>query len=302
MIDLSIVIVNWNTVSLLCQCLDSIYRIGSQYIFEIIVVDNGSSDDSVAIIKQRFPEVIVIENKENLGFARANNLGIVAAQGRYYLLLNSDTIILPGTLDELISVADLHPDVGVISPKLLNVDNSLQESWASFPSLFSELLGQNFRNRRPVPGVPSAYDVDWVSGACMLVRVKMVQEVGSLDEDYFMYSEETDWCFRIKKAGWKIWYFSSAIIYHLGGGSASRSSFTQLVLLYQGKILFFRKNYGWAHAFVLRYGLALVNMVGLIRRVFSMFGKNKPMVKQRLIIQYRLIKYLLLDNKMSFNP
>lgn len=302
MIDLSIVIVNWNTVGLLCQCLDSIYRIGSQYIFEIIVVDNGSSDDSVAIIKQRFPEVIVIENKENLGFARANNLGIVAAQGRYYLLLNSDTIILPGTLDELISVADLHPDVGVISPKLLNVDNSLQESWASFPSLFSELLGQNFRNRRPVPGVPSAYDVDWVSGACMLVRVKMVQEVGSLDEDYFMYSEETDWCFRIKKAGWKIWYFSSAIIYHLGGGSASRSSFTQLVLLYQGKILFFRKNYGWAHAFVLRYGLALVNMVGLIRRVFSMFGKNKPMVKQRLIIQYRLIKYLLLDNKMSFNP
>jgi GT2 family glycosyltransferase len=299
--DLSIVIVNWNTAKLLTQCLESIYRTGSRYTFEIIMVDNGSSDGSVLTVEQRFPDVFIIQNNQNLGFAKANNRGIAMAQGRYYLLLNSDTIVLPGTLDELVHTADLYTDVGVLSPKLLNIDDTLQESWASFPSFGSELLGRNFRNHQLVPDVSSAYDVDWVSGACMLVRAKMVHEVGLLDEDYFMYSEEADWCFRIKKMGWKIWYLSNAVIYHLGGGSANRSSLTQLMLLYQGKLLFFRKHYGAGQAAVLRYGLALINTIGLIRRSFSLFGKDKVMVRRRLTIQSQLIICLLLDRKPAIS-
>lgn len=301
MIDLSIIIVNWNTSGLLLQCLNSIYDSGSHSVFEIIVVDNGSSDDSVSLVEKHFPGVILIQNNQNLGFAKANNHGISKAGGRYYLLLNSDTIVLPGTLDELVHVADHYPDVGVISPKVLNMDDSLQESWASFPTFWSELIGRNFRHRRSVKYLPSAYDVDWITGACMLVRSETVRTVGAMDEDYFMYSEEADWCFRIKKTGWKIWYLSNAVIYHLGGGSAKRSSLTQLVLLYQSKLLFFRKHYGVAQAIMLRYGLVLTNTFGLIRRTIFLFGKDRKMVQQRLTIQSKLIWYLLLNRNPAMN-
>ena len=255
--DLSIIIVNWNTSELLHQCLNSIYNNRSSYSFEVVVVDNGSHDSSISMIENHFPSVILIKNDRNHGFARANNQGLSIAKGRYFMLLNSDTIVLPEAFDKLIQTADGNPELGVLGPQILNMDGTVQSSWASFPSFFSELIGQNFRIRKPVVGFPHAYEVDWITGACMLVRARVVSEVGMLDDGYFMYSEETDWCLRIKNKGWKIWYLSNAEIYHLGGASAKRTSLLQLALLYQNKIRYFNKFYGPTQAMLLRYGLAL---------------------------------------------
>jgi len=293
--DLSIIIVNWNTSGLLRQCLNSIFDTGSRFSFEIIVVDNASSDDSVSMVEADFPSVILIKNTQNMGFAPANNQGMSIARGRYFMLLNSDTIVLPGALDALMQVADAHPDVGVIGPQLLNMDHTVQESWSSFPSLLSELLGRNFRVSRPISDVPHAHDVDWVGGACMLVRTKTVQDVGQLDSDYFFYSEEMDWCYRIRRKNWKIWYLTSAQIHHLGGGSSDRASLKQLLLLYRGKLLYFKKHHGWFRTALLRYGFALVNALGVLRRVIFFNWTKKDMALQRIGDQSKLVWYLLID-------
>jgi len=299
--DLSIIIVNWNTSELLLQCLDSIYRAKPQIMFEIIVIDNGSTDNSVGAISTRFPEVRIISNDHNMGFAGANNQGLSAGSARYYLLLNSDTLVLPGALDVLINIADNHPEMGIVGPKLLNMDGSLQESYASFPTFWSELIGKNFRRRRPLADSTYIYDVDWIMGACMLVRSEVVADVGMLDDDYFMYSEEVDWCFRIKRQGWKVGYCLKSEVYHLGGGSASRASLSQLILLYRSKILFFRKHYGNHQATLMRYGFALANTVGMVRRVFSMGKKDGINLRQRIAVQSTLVLCLLRNQYPEMN-
>jgi GT2 family glycosyltransferase len=293
--------VNWNTSALLIQCLDSIYQEVPRLTFEIIVVDNGSTDDSVSAICNKFPDVRIISNDLNLGFAKANNQGLAAGRGRYFLLLNSDTLVLPDALNRLVAVADHNPGVGIIGPKLLNMDGTLQKSWATFPTFWSELIGKNFRRRHSVANSQFAYEVDWIMGACMLVRSEIVTDVGMLDEDYFMYSEETDWCYRTKRKGWKVWYLSNSEIYHLGGGSANRSNLTQLVLLYRSKIFFFRKHYGNYQATLLRYGLALVNFLGLSRRAIFRIGRDRNAVRQRLAAQSQLILCLLRDRYPEIN-
>lgn len=292
--DLSIVIVNWNTSELLTQCLESIYKSGSRYSFEVIVVDNGSSDESVSLVSQGFPSVVLIKNNRNLGFARANNQGLAVGRGRYFMLLNSDTKVLPGAIDTLIQTADSNPELGVLGPKLLNMDGSLQVSWAGFPSIFSELLGKEFRACKPVPGCPSAYEVDYVKGACMLVRTMTIQEVGNLDNDFFFYAEEVDWCYRIKQKNWKIWYLTNAEIYHLGGGS-TQVGFVQLTRLYRGKLLYFKKHHRVSETVILRYGLAFVYALGVIRRMIFFDNKNKDIAWYEIRSRAKLIWCLLRD-------
>jgi GT2 family glycosyltransferase len=291
--DLSIIIISWNTSPLLRQCLDSIYGSGSRFAFEVIVVDNGSTDDSVALVRMHYPTVKLIQNQQNLGFAQANNQGLQSGTGRYFLLLNSDTIVLPGALDALIEAADTEPSVGMVGPKLLNMDGTLQKSWSSFPSFWSEMLGKNFRIRKPVVNSPNTFEVDWIMGACMLVRAETVQSVGKMDEDYFFYSEETDWCFRIKKKNWKIWYITNAEIYHLGGGSTERGSVIQLVRLYQGKLLYFKKNHGSFASTILRLGLALANAVGVLRRLLFVNWLARKASLERIRNQSKLVWYLI---------
>jgi GT2 family glycosyltransferase len=291
--DLSIIIVSWNTSALLQQCLDSIYRTPARFTFEVIVVDNGSTDDSVSLVNTNYPAVRLIRNQKNLGFAQANNQGLQTGTGRYFLLLNSDTIVCPGALDALIDAADAAPTVGMVGPKLLNMDGTLQKSWSSFPSFWSEVLGKNFRGRKPVPNTPNTFEVDWIMGACMLVRAETIQEVGKMDEDYFFYSEETDWCFRIRKRNWKIWYTTNAEVYHLGGGSADRGSVIQLVRLYQGKLLYFRKNHGRLASTTLRFGLALANTFGVLRRLLFMNWQARKASLERIRNQSKLVWYLL---------
>jgi GT2 family glycosyltransferase len=295
LLDLSIIIVNWNTSGLLCQCLNSIYSSGSKFSFEVIVVDNGSGDDSVSMVETNFPSVTLIKNWQNLGFAHGNNQGLSIAKGKYFMLLNSDTIVLPNAFDMLIQIADEHPELGAIGPQILNLDGTIQESWASFPSILSELLGRNFRVRKLVGNTPYAYDVDWIMGACMLVRATTVADVGTLDDDYFFYAEEMDWCYRIKKNNWKIWYITNAQIYHLGGGSSHRSSLPQLCLLYKGKLLYFQKHHGKWKTVLLRYGFAIGNALGIVRRIILFNWMNSKTALQRIMDQSRLVWYLLWD-------
>lgn len=251
--DVSIIIVNWNTRDLLLQCLQSLPAAIGDLDADVWVVDNASTDDSVAAVRQHFPTVQVIENKENVGFAAANNQAIKASHGRHVVLLNSDTVAHPNALRAMVRLLDNHRHVGIVGAQLLNADGSLQHSWAAFPTVWSEVLGKNIRTRRIVPtGYDSfAFDVDWISGACLMIRRSVIEQVGMLDERFFMYSEETDWCYRVKRAGWHVYYYPQAHVVHFGGQSSRQASTRMKAELYRSKLLFFSKHYGVRRTFCL---------------------------------------------------
>ncbi len=263
---LSIIIVNWNTRELLAQCLASIYANPPQGSFEVIVVDNGSTDDSLGMVCTAFPQAHIIRNGKNVGFARANNVGIEHSQGEYILLLNSDTLVLPGSLDALLSAAE-RPMVGVVGPKLLNPDGSFQASGNDFPTLLSEVLlltglarwiyGPSFPSYSAQTS-SSSRGCDWIGGACLLARRAAVEQVGRLDTTYFMYVEEVDWCYRFRRAGWQVGYCAEAEIIHYGGASASRTTQTQLQRLYASKAHFLARRYGPGTAALFRGAVRLV--------------------------------------------
>jgi N-acetylglucosaminyl-diphospho-decaprenol L-rhamnosyltransferase len=249
--DVSVIIVSWNTRALTTACLASLPAGAGTATWEAWVVDNASSDDSVAAIRRDFPDVHVIANPGNVGFAAANNQGIAAAAGRYLLLLNSDTVVAPGSLAALVAFADAHPRAGVIGPRLDNPDGSFQAGPTPFPSFWTELLSVTSLGRRlTYRGYPSRPEAasrtpqaaDYVVGAAMLARREAVDEVGGLDEGYFMYSEEPDWCWRMRQAGWETWYTPGAVITHFGGQSTSQVREAMLVALYRAKVRFFRRH------------------------------------------------------------
>ncbi len=254
--DLAIVIVNWNTRQLLLDCLATLPSATANLRVATWVVDNGSHDGSVAAVQAAFPAMHVIANQDNRGFARANNQAIAASHGRHVLLLNSDTLARPGALTTLVNFLDANPSVAMVGPCLRNADGSVQRSYASFPSLRSELTGRNLRQRKPFPAAGiEAYAVDWIGGACLLVRREALQSFGLLDERYFMYTEETDWCFRARRAGWEVCYLPEAEVVHLGGQSSRMASTRMKAELYRSKLRFFGKHYGRRRMLLL--GLAL---------------------------------------------
>ena len=299
-LDLSIVIVSWNTRDLLAQCLQSVLGGIADLDYEIIVVDNASTDGSQAVVREQFPQVRLVENTENLGFAQANNQAIRISQGKYVLLLNSDTIVHAGALEAMVSFANHHPQAGIVGCKLLNADGSLQASWAQFPTLHSEFLGRNFRQRRRVEGAREVYEVDWVGGACLLARRKAVDEVRLLDGDYFMYSEEVDWCYRMAKAGWKTYYLPEAEVTHLGGGSSRKSAGPMAVQLQRSKLRFFRKHYGPSRTLLLRVALLTKYLVKYLVQVmlYLMSGCRSAEGKQLIDRQWVQVRWLAFDREI----
>jgi GT2 family glycosyltransferase len=271
-IDISIVLVSWNTRDLLLACLDSLLDAVGALRADVWVVDNGSADDSVAAVRAWRPAeaelpVHVIENAHNAGFAAANNQAIAASAGRYVLLLNSDTIARPASIERLVHFADERPGAGLVGAMLLNPDGSYQGSFADFPSLRSELLSASGLGERLFgrwypnygPGQAQAErQVDYIQGACMLARRAAVDQVGLLDEAYFMYNEETDWCLRMRRAGWEIWYAPGARIVHYGGQSTKQVRHAMVQALYRSKVRFFRKHHGPLPAALLRAGFVAV--------------------------------------------
>lgn len=261
-VDLSIIIVNWNSKEFLLRCLESIAQAQGPFSMETIVIDNGSSDGSVDAVKGRILGCHLIENQENLGFAKATNQGMREAQGRYILLLNPDTTVSREALEKLIAFMDKTPEAGIAGVQLLNGDGSKQNSIANFPCLTTELLNKRllrwlFPER--FPGKERDYsnpiEVDSVIGAAMMVRRRAIEEVGNLDEDYFLFLEETDWCYRMKKKGWKIFHLPQVEICHFQGKSAATEKKRAKVEYYRSRYLFFKKNRGPLSCLVLRGGL-----------------------------------------------
>ncbi len=274
-VDVSAIIVNWNTRDLLVQCLQSVYDTLGGLDFEIIVVDNASADGSPELVCERFPQVRLIKNRENVGFVRANNQAIRVSRGRYVLLLNSDTIALPEALSQMTHFMEYHPDAGAVGPKLINPDGRFQASYADFPTLLKEsllafglarwLYGPYCPSPPPRPG-ERARAVDWVAGACLMVRREVVDSVGLLDEDYWMYSEETDWCYRIHQAGWNVYYLPEIEIVHLGGASSSQRRPEMVAQLYWSKLRFFSKHRGALQTGVLK---AVIFCASLIKAALA---------------------------------
>ena len=269
--DLSIIIVNWNTKDLLLQCLESVYQTIKRVEMEVFVVDNGSMDGSIAAAKGRFPEVKFIQNEINLGFARANNQALSLAKGRYLLLLNPDTQVKKGAMERLISFMDAHPEAGGAGAQLLNSDGSRQNSIANFPSLATELLNKSLL-RWFFPSVfpgkernyPEPIEVDSVIGACMVVKRDAIEPVGLLDEGYFLFLEETDWCYRMRRTGWKIYHVPQAEVYHFQGKGVEMEKKKARVEYYRSLYRFFKKNRGRLQWFILLIGSVIKLVVELV--------------------------------------
>ncbi len=270
MIDLSVTIVNYNTKDLLKQCIKSIYNTTKEITFEIIVVDNASTDGSVEMLKKEFPDVKVIANKENLFFTRAHNQALRISKGRYLMILNSDTVILDGAFDKIVKFMDEHPECGACGPKLVGPDMKHQWSGEKFPTLlyafFDVLLLNTIFPKNPVKSKRlqrtwnrnTTTEVDTVSGACMLVRKNVIDKVGILDENFLSYWEEIDWCKRIKDNGWKIFFISDAVIIHFWEISMNKHGKEKKErIFYNSMLYYYKKHFGSIISFLLKTILIL---------------------------------------------
>ncbi len=256
-VDVSIIIVNWNTRQITCECLKSVYEQTKELSFEVIVVENGSSDSSVEMVKNEYPRVILIENQENRGFAAANNQGMAIAKGKYVLLLNSDTLILDDAIRKAVSFADDHPKAAVVGCRILNADMTMQQSCFMFPSLLNMVLSSSYlyklfprskffgRERMSWWDRRDEREVDVVTGCFMLIRREAIEAIGMMDEQFFMYAEETDWCYRFKQAGWRILFTPEVEIVHLGGQSSQQVRNEMLIQVAVSILQFMRKHYNW---------------------------------------------------------
>ncbi len=250
--DLSIVIVNWNTREMLRQCLESGYAHPPSCDFEVWVVDNASTDGSQAMVSEQFPQARLFENQENAGFASANNVAIRQATGRYILLLNSDTIVKPGALEALVRFMDEHGEAGACGARLLNPDGSLQYSCYLRPTLWKEFLRMFHLGGLRGDGcyhmsswdLDRAKEVDVIQGAALMLRMEALEQVGLFDENFFMYSEDFDLCYRIQKASWRLYWVPWSEVVHFGGQSTKLVATEMFLHLYQSKLLFMRKHYG----------------------------------------------------------
>lgn len=292
--DLSIVIVSWNVKDLLRDCLQSIAHGQGGLAVELIVVDSASTDGSPAMVAAEFPWVTLLACDENVGFPRGNNMGIAKAHGRYILLLNPDTIVHDQALRRMVDYLDNHQDVGVVGAQLLNADGTVQSSRRRFPNLttafFESTWLQPWAPRRvlkhyyaqDLPDDQTA-DVDWVMGACLMTRRVLADHIGGLDEAYFMYSEELDWCHRIKDAGWRVVYLPAARVTHYQGKSSEQVVAQRHIYFNQAKLRYFRSYHGRGPAMLLRLFLLVSYLWQLgLEGVKGILGHKRPLRWQRV--------------------
>jgi hypothetical protein len=257
--DLSVVIVSWNTCELLARCINSLCADAatSRIALQVIVVDNASSDGTVDMLSECFPSIDVVALTENRGFAAATNTGIERAQAGDILLLNPDTEPLPGALTAMRSALHAMPHAGLVSGILLNPDRSIQSAGYRFPTLtqsfldffplHDRLVASSLNGRYSAGDGLSPYAVDHPLGACMLVRRDVIDQIGLLDEEYFMYSEEIDWCRRIAAGGWTILIAPAASIIHYGGQSTRQASDAMFLQLHRSRARYFAQYHSHAY-------------------------------------------------------
>lgn len=263
--DVAVVVVNWNTRRLLRECL-GLLRDDEVRANNVWVVDNGSADGSADMVYAEFPAANLVRNQTNVGFAAANNQVLRSLGTRYALLLNTDARVPAGGIARLAADLESMPAVAIVGPMYVWPDGSFQASYADFPGLASEVLQALGLARRLVrPGFPShgpgadagLRRVDWVFGACMMVRMSAVRDVGLLDEGFFFYGEEVDWCYRFRGCGWGVWYDPSVVVTHLVGQSAQKDDVARRWHLYRARLRFFAKHKSRAQSRVLKVALVV---------------------------------------------
>ncbi len=318
--DLSVLIVNWNVAPLLRRCLSSVLATPGLVLCvdtgsslsasreglvraEIIVVDNGSSDHSREVLAREFPDVRVIANSTNVGFTRANNQAIAQARGRYLLLLNPDTEVVGDALRVMVGYLDAHPDVGALGPQLRYPDGRVQSSRRRFPTLATAFLESTLLHQW-WPNNPVArwyhladrpddweQDVDWLVGACLLIRREAIEQVGDFDERYFMYSEELDWCRRARMAGWRIVYLPTAQVIHHEGKSSEQVMAARHIHFHTSKVLYFRKYHGRFAAEVVRLFLLATYVYQWSEEAAKwLVGHKRPMRRERMAAYAALLR------------
>ena len=320
-LHLTVSIVNYNTRDLLKDCLKSVYESIRGIKFEVIVVDNNSTDDSLEMIKKEFSWVTLIENGGNVGFAKANNQALNRGKGRFFLLLNSDTVLLPNSVNKLVNFMDRHPKVGAVGCRLVFPDGTPQPYISKFLNLPSALwtVFLGFFNVKALVRSPkwkkwlakyfgsivgktinlylsyyledgkTVQEVDRVSGACMLVRGEAIKDVGLLDENFFMYGEDTDWCFRMRQRSWKIYVLPEVKVVHYVGQSSEETFTRTSPARYKSTCYFFEKYYGKKGLILLRILVTLVASIqlGLFFPPYLLSDKKE---KEKLTSRLELIK------------
>jgi GT2 family glycosyltransferase len=255
---LSIILINHNAKDFTADCIQSIYD-KTTVPFEIILVDNNSSDDSPSYIKEKFPQVRLIENKSNRGFATANNQGIKISKGKLLILLNNDTVLKNNALDKMFEYMDKNPEIGILACKLFDADGkTVQHNCRAFPSPVGTMFGRASLFTKLMPNNPiskrnlllnwdysSVKEADWVSGAALMVKREAIEQIGLLDENFYMYWEDTDFCKRAKDAGWQICFFPEAQIIHFTGKGGGKRNFllssNTIYQMHKSAYYYFRK-------------------------------------------------------------
>jgi GT2 family glycosyltransferase len=313
-LDLSIIIVNWNTKNYLRNCIQSISDFAGEVEYEIIVVDNDSSDGSSDMVQKEFPDVHLIKAPHNRGYAAGNNYGIKMARGRYALILNSDTLICDSALEKITNYADQHPDAAVIGCQVWENETTVQMTCFQFPSLLNLFLRtsglarafkyNHFFGRENMRwwNRDSEKEVDVVSGMFMLVRYDAIKQVGLMDEAFFLYFEETDWCYRFAKAGWKILFWPKAKIMHLeGGGKSGKTTSLKLrIQMQKSRLLFFRKHYGtigYTLARILISTYAALQWLGIVLLITWKYFSRKTLSieSEKAQTQWQVFKYCVFN-------
>ena len=293
--DLSIVLVCWNNKDYLDPCLHSLYEGGLRSSFDVVVVDNGSTDGSQEMLREKYPEVLIIQNDHNVGLGRASNQGIEATQGRYILLLNNDTLVNGPSLDAMVAFLADNPQTGAVGGQLLNSDGTVQSCYNNFPTLREEFLVATRLGELFWPGYPAIVNdgemksVGWMSSACLMLRRDALGEVGLLDEGYFIYGDEADLQYRLNKAGWQAYYLPQATTIHYGGRSMDRWKRRKMV--YRGKMMFFQKNYGPNRTRLLRLMLGILSLAKmLVWGVASLLPSRRERARQELDSNIDVVK------------
>ena len=310
MIAVSIIIVSWNVRDLLDKCLASLCKAATDLaqarqdspLVEIIVVDSASEDDSLDMVSEKYPQVTLLPQKENLGFTRGNNIGLAHGQAPYFLLLNPDTELGDDALFQMLDYMDQHPDVGILGPHTLNTDGSHQSTRRRFPTLMTGLFESTWLSAYAPASVKAHYkmfdtdshailEADCVQGSAMMGRRGLYAAIGGLDEGFVMYSEELDWCKRAKAAGWKVVYHGRALMTHHGGKSSEQAAAFKQIQFHTSKLRYFRKHHGYSPYLILRVVIWLQFLWQLLLEGGKgAFGHKRKLRFERVRIYWQVLR------------
>lgn len=310
LVDLSVIIVSWNVRDLLDKCLESLRQTQrwnaqpgqNKFNVEIIVVDSGSADGSVELLREKHPDVTLLAQCQNVGFTRGNNIGLKRARGAFLLLLNPDTEVRPDALGQIIDFMSGHPRVGIVGPHTLNSDGSHQSTRRRFPTLLTGIFESTWLSAWAPAAVERRYrmldannddilEADWVQGSALMLRRELFDAIGGLDEGFTMYSEELDYCRRAKTAGWQVFYHGGAQVTHHGGKSSEQAAAFKQIHFQTSKLRYFRKHHGRAQYLILRAILLLQFGWQLcLESLKGALGHKRELRAQRVRIYWRVLR------------